>query len=71
VHYDSGDCLVLYTDGLVERRDESIDEGIARLTHVLASCAGSDAEQVADEVLAGMGVMEGAADDIALVVISL
>jgi serine phosphatase RsbU (regulator of sigma subunit) len=69
--YDPGDCLVLYTDGLVERRDESIDDGIARLTDVLASCAGEDPEQVADQVLAGMGVMEGAADDIALVVISL
>ncbi|MCH6160050.1 PP2C family protein-serine/threonine phosphatase [Streptomyces marispadix] len=70
-HYDPGDCLILYTDGLVERRDESIDEGIGRLTEVLASCAGGDAEEVADEVLAGMGVMEGAADDIALVIISL
>ncbi|NLU71731.1 SpoIIE family protein phosphatase [Streptomyces sp. HNM0575] len=69
--YRHGDCLILYTDGLVERRDRDIDDGIARLTTVLAASAGHDAEQVADELLSGMGVHEGAADDIALVVIDL
>lgn len=69
--YRSGDCLVLYTDGLVERRDEDIDEGIARLTTALAFSAGHDAEQVADEVLLRLGMSEGAPDDIALVVINL
>lgn len=70
-HYEPGDCLVLYTDGLVERRDENIDDGISRLTSALASVTGEDAERVADEVLSRMGVLEGAADDIALVVINL
>ncbi|RAJ70369.1 serine phosphatase RsbU (regulator of sigma subunit) [Streptomyces sp. Amel2xB2] len=69
--YRPGDCLVLYTDGLIERRDEDIDEGIARLTSALAFSGGRDAEQVADEVLARLGVSEGARDDIALVVINL
>ncbi|SCK41126.1 PP2C family protein-serine/threonine phosphatase [Streptomyces sp. WMMB 322] len=69
--YTTGESLVLFTDGLVERRGEDIDRGIARLTQVLASCGGLDAEQVADDVLAGLGVSEGAADDIALVVIDL
>ena len=31
-----GSTLLLYTDGLVERRDSSIDEGIARVADVLA-----------------------------------
>jgi serine phosphatase RsbU (regulator of sigma subunit) len=69
--YDRGDCLVLYTDGLVERRDEDIDTGIARLTSALAYSGGRDAEQVADEVLLRLGVSQGASDDIALVVINL
>ncbi|WP_314172516.1 PP2C family protein-serine/threonine phosphatase [Streptomyces winkii] len=71
VRYGAGDCLVLYTDGLVERRYEDIDEGIARLTSTLVRSAGRGAEQVADDVLSGLGVSEGAADDIALVVVDL
>jgi PAS domain S-box-containing protein len=71
VAYRHGDCLVLYTDGLIERRDEDIDDSIARLTAALAACAGLDAERLADSLLARLGVSEGAADDIALVVISL
>jgi sigma-B regulation protein RsbU (phosphoserine phosphatase) len=31
VRLDPGDLLVLYTDGLVERRNESLDEGIERV----------------------------------------
>ena len=31
-HLADGDLLVLYTDGLVERRNETLDEGFARLT---------------------------------------
>ncbi|MCF3135724.1 PP2C family protein-serine/threonine phosphatase, partial [Streptomyces olivochromogenes] len=31
-----GDVLVLYTDGLIERRREDIDTGLARLAHSLA-----------------------------------
>jgi len=71
LHYRGGDCLVLYTDGLVERRGEDIYEGIARLTTALAACGRLGAEQMADSVLAGLGVSNGAADDIALVVIDL
>lgn len=32
-----GDLLVLYTDGLVERRDETIDDGLERLMGVVAA----------------------------------
>lgn len=71
VPYTHGDCLVLYTDGLIERRDEDIDDSIARLTTALASCRGRDAEELADELLFRLGVSSGAADDIALVVINL
>lgn len=69
--YTHGDCLVLYTDGLIERRDEDIDDSIARLTGALADSGGRDAERLADDLLARLGVSEGASDDIALVVINL
>lgn len=38
-HLDPGDTLVLFTDGLVERRDESITDGLARLRTALADVA--------------------------------
>ena len=69
--YVFGDHLVLYTDGLIERRGEDIDAGLSRLTRVLASCGGFAAEHLADAVLDRLGVASGGTDDIALVVASL
>jgi GAF domain-containing protein len=36
-HFEPGDQLLLYTDGLIERRDQSIDQHIARLAEVFAA----------------------------------
>ena len=72
VVYDPGDTLVLYTDGLIERRDEDIDVGLGRLADSLARHRGLDPEPMADALLADLGVTGGgAADDTALVVIRL
>ena len=43
-----GATLLLYTDGLVERRDEAIDEGTARAVAVLTEGRHHDAAQLAD-----------------------
>ncbi|MFE2431250.1 SpoIIE family protein phosphatase [Streptomyces sp. NPDC059373] len=69
--YTPGDTLVLYTDGLIERRDEDIDAGLARLTTALAQNSTLAPEQLADALLARLDVVGGAADDIALIVIRL
>ena len=37
-----GDTLLAYTDGLVERRGEDIDDGLARLAHGLSALADPD-----------------------------
>jgi serine phosphatase RsbU (regulator of sigma subunit) len=72
VAYDPGDTLVLYTDGLIERRDEDIDVGLRRLADSLVRHRGLDPEPMADALLADLGVTGGrAADDTALVVIGL
>ncbi|WP_211244074.1 PP2C family protein-serine/threonine phosphatase [Actinospica robiniae] len=71
VNYNTGETLVLYTDGLIERRTEDIDTGLARLTRTLGRHAGYTPEHLADTLLADLGVDGGARDDIALVVIRL
>ncbi|MGW3359328.1 SpoIIE family protein phosphatase [Streptomyces bungoensis] len=71
VPYRSGDVLVLYSDGLIERRGEDIDVGLHRLTGTLAGCLGLDPQRLADTLLERLGLSQGAPDDIALVVVQL
>ncbi|MFC9235585.1 PP2C family protein-serine/threonine phosphatase [Streptomyces decoyicus] len=63
--------LVLYTDGLIERRHEDIDVGLARLAEALTRHRGADAETLADALLVDLLPPGGATDDTALVVIRL
>jgi len=62
-----GSTLLLFTDGLVERRGTSIDEGLQRLATVAMDC-GQDIEAFCDQLLCSM-VEDDTADDVALVVI--
>jgi serine phosphatase RsbU (regulator of sigma subunit) len=64
-----GALLVLYTDGLIERRTEALDTGMARLAATLASAAG-DVEATCDAVLRELSPPD-LNDDIALVVTEL
>lgn len=59
-----GTILLAYTDGLVERRDESIDAGIARLR--AAAGGTSDLESLLDLVLADVLQEDAAEDDTAI-----
>ncbi|MFD8380330.1 PP2C family protein-serine/threonine phosphatase [Streptomyces sp. NPDC059679] len=70
--YTPGGTLVLYTDGLIERRGEDIDVGLGRLADSLSRHGGLEPEQLADALLVDLGVTGGTvADDTALVVIGL
>ncbi|SHN16639.1 PP2C family protein-serine/threonine phosphatase [Streptomyces yunnanensis] len=69
--YGTGDTLVLYTDGLIERRDEDIDSGLDRLTEALTTMRHLSPQRLADALLARLGVAGGARDDVALVVVRL
>jgi serine phosphatase RsbU (regulator of sigma subunit)/integral membrane sensor domain MASE1/anti-sigma regulatory factor (Ser/Thr protein kinase) len=66
-----GATIVFYTDGLVERRGESIDDGLARLAGVLSDNAVLAPGALADAVLEALLAGAEAPDDAALVVLRL
>jgi serine phosphatase RsbU (regulator of sigma subunit) len=63
----SGDVVVLYTDGLVERRGEVLDEGMARLQAATQAAYGAPVHQMADSIMRDL-VVGDASDDVVLVV---
>jgi anti-sigma regulatory factor (Ser/Thr protein kinase) len=64
----SGCTLLLYTDGLIERRDQPIDDQINRVAEVVTDTAKWPVEEVADEVLRRLAPESGFDDDVAIVV---
>jgi PAS domain S-box-containing protein len=64
----AGSTLLLFTDGLVERRDASIDHGLDDLRRVLSELAGIPLEELCDAVLTRLDPHVGE-DDIAMVAV--
>lgn len=67
VGVEPGDVLVLYTDGLVERRDRPVQRGVEDLQQVLTSTDAPDAASVGELLLRELA--EDPEDDVALVVV--
>jgi phosphoserine phosphatase RsbU/P len=63
VELPPGALLCFYTDGLIERRDDSVDGGVARLCGVVQA---GPPEQVGAAVMAALIGREPAQDDVAL-----
>jgi serine phosphatase RsbU (regulator of sigma subunit) len=62
-----GATVVLYTDGLIERRGVPLDAGLHWLAGVLAGAAGLSVQELCDVLLSGLaGAVE---DDVALLVV--
>jgi anti-sigma regulatory factor (Ser/Thr protein kinase) len=59
---ESGSTMVLYTDGLVERRGEALDEGIERLLRCVTEAASGDDRDRRGNGHAGAGVRGGGTD---------
>ncbi|MDN3023935.1 SpoIIE family protein phosphatase [Streptomyces sp. S.PB5] len=63
-----GSTAVLYTDGLVERRNEDLDEGIAALERALSGATGTP-QVVCDRLVRSAGVTADHDDDVAVLVL--
>ncbi|MDI5962120.1 SpoIIE family protein phosphatase [Streptomyces sp. SL13] len=68
VPLEPGCTAVLYTDGLVERRDADIDDGIAALEAALSGATGSP-QVVCDRLLRALGISYDHDDDVAVLVL--
>ncbi|MFE9427390.1 SpoIIE family protein phosphatase [Kitasatospora sp. NPDC006697] len=61
-----GAVLLLYTDGLVERRGSTLTEGIERAAEVLRADADLPLDQLADHLTTRLSAAGGYGDDVAL-----
>ncbi len=64
-----GDVLVFYTDGLIERRDRSMREGLDALVGAVARIDAPDAAGIGEELLQQLA--DAPEDDIAVVVVRI
>ncbi|MDP9465858.1 MAG: SpoIIE family protein phosphatase [Actinomycetota bacterium] len=62
------DTVLLYTDGLVERRDSPLEHGLARLRQSLGALAGLPLDRLCDELISRIVPAE-ADDDVAIVAV--
>jgi PAS domain S-box-containing protein len=68
---EPGETIVLYTDGLVERRDDGIISRLEQLRHAAVACAPLDLEACLEHVTARLVGEELRHDDIALLALRL
>ncbi|PVU84068.1 serine/threonine protein phosphatase [Cellulomonas sp. WB94] len=64
-----GDVLVLYTDGLIERRDRALREGLAALREAAEGVTATDAAGIGEDLLARLA--DDPEDDVAVVVVRI
>jgi GAF domain-containing protein/anti-sigma regulatory factor (Ser/Thr protein kinase) len=66
-----GATLLLYTDGLVERRDMWLDEGMERLTVEAEAAVGTAPDELLERLLGALVPEGGARDDVAALALQL
>jgi serine phosphatase RsbU (regulator of sigma subunit) len=68
--FDVGDIMLMYTDGLIERRGEDLEEGITRLAERLQAWPpGSPLSSLCDELIASL-CAEPQLDDMCVLAVS-
>ncbi len=64
-----GGALLLYTDGLIERRGESLDDALAALSDLVSAARFKEAEELSEIVLEQQRFPTPGDDDLALIVV--
>ena len=67
----AGSQLLLYTDGLVERRDRSLDDGFDQLLSVVRDCSGEPLDVVLDAVMGSLLAGAAMEDDVCVLGVTL
>ena len=67
--FDVGDRLLLYSDGLVERRDRPIDDGLGELVQAAATAGAHPLDVMLDELTAALIPDGSATDDVCLLLV--
>ncbi|MDT0310647.1 serine/threonine-protein phosphatase [Streptomyces sp. DSM 44917] len=70
VPFGPGSTVVMCTDGLVERRDADIDEGLDALQQALAGFVDDTPQIICDRLLRSLGITEDHDDDVAILVLA-
>jgi serine/threonine protein phosphatase PrpC len=69
IDLEAGPTLLLYTDGLVERRDVDFDDEIDNLATTLSNVGDLDPDPLCDAIIDSTAALEVGDDDIALLVL--
>lgn len=69
IDLEAGSTLLLYTDGLIERRDQDLDDGIDDLATTLANLGGLDPGPLCEAIEGSTTAFQAGDDDIALLVL--
>ena len=70
VRLTEGDRLLLYTDGLVERRDRALDEGFDLLRETVAGSADAPLEEMVQEITRTLLRDESTRDDVCVLLLA-
>ncbi len=68
--FEPGATLILYSDGLIERRHESLDAGLERLKVMVSGFADRSPQSISEELFHRLGVGHGHRDDAVVLVVS-
>lgn len=71
VEAEPGSVLVIFSDGLIERRGESLSIGMARLEAIIPELAAMDPQAICDELVHRLGVSVDRADDVVVLAVRL
>jgi serine phosphatase RsbU (regulator of sigma subunit) len=69
IHFGSGDQLVLYTDGLIERRDEDLQDGLTRLIVAGRNAVDNGPGELTDTLVNGLSPGADREDDVAVLAV--